>query len=235
MIDQNGFPGTRGEDGLFDGGDTCAILGTIVTLWPKWRGGIPFNGITFDDAKLKLFDCIGAGLVRHPDPLKWYSHPDRFSRDQLIPLICALRKLPVPTRQFVRRKHAANAYLCAWNTRKNGVMNPPRKMPDFTGPEVWALWIRVFQPWWGLLVLWLLDVETLIGSITWHFRRDRVSRNHMLVLLYSRDVRPTITSRIAYAIAPWKKMINAWRAHCDAVGEFQTAPLFDMARRYVMF
>lgn len=235
MIDANGFPGTRGENGEFDGGDTMAILGTIVALWPPWLDeSATFGGISIGDAKARIVDCVAPYLVRHPDKMKWYGQPDRFSRDQLIPLICALPKMPRPLANFVREQHARNAYLCAWNTRKNGEMFAPRKTPDLTGPEIWALWIRVFRPKWARLVLWLLDVETLIGSISWRFRRDRVSRNHMLVLLFSRDHSPTFVSRIAYRIAPWPKMLSGWRDHCDAVREFQTAALFDMARLYVM-
>lgn len=209
--DKDGYPGTLQEDGTWDGGDTAAILGT---LWFFNKGPslpLPFNG---------------NAPARHPDKSKWYGQPDRFSRDQLIPILCdlAMNSSVIPR---LRTSHKSRYYLTAWNTRKNGVMDAPKKFPDFTGPEVWALWLRVYKPWWARLVLPFLDLELLLSAIHWRFfRKDRVTRNHMLSLLACNKVLPNLVTKLAYNITNWDALVTRWDEHCKAVGEYPTAELF---------
>lgn len=220
MIDQDGFPGTRGEDGQFDGGDTAAIVGNCIALrdshldWPK---------LLYSRELLIKPDAP----VRHPDYSRWWGRPDRFSRDQLIPILCSyVENYSHGSARLLFRLHRKRLFLTAWNTRKNGAIDVPEKSPDFTGPEIWALWIRIFQPWWGIIILPILDIETLIGSITWKFRKSRVTRNHMLVCLTGRRRFFNLTMRLAFWLNDWDTLIERWRAHCQAVGEYQTAVLF---------
>jgi len=56
-MDESGLPGAEGEDGLYNGGDTAAILGTL------WTFGI------FLDKGLSFVDEIP---TRHPDITKWW-------------------------------------------------------------------------------------------------------------------------------------------------------------------
>ena len=221
-MDRNGFPGTIDSNGVYDGGDTAAILGTICALEP----GILVS--TYWLARIaELVSPLGIPR-RHPDESKWWGQSDRFSRDQLIPLICSAVRFPGPlVFEVLYRSHKRRYFLTAWNSRKNGAMDAPEKAPDFTGPEIWALWVRYRRPWWMGLVLWFLDLELLGSAIAWKFRKDRVSRNHMLSAITCRRYSPTITSRIAYAITNFPDLIARWRAHCDAVGEFQTADFFE--------
>lgn len=212
MIDENGYPGTRDSvTGEFDGGDTAAILGT---LW--------FFGQMLE---LPLYTFRNAP-VRHYDKNKWYGQPDRFSRDQLIPVLCGYVTF-AGYYHWLFDLHKRRYFLTAWNTRKNGSMDAPKKFPDITGPEVWALWLRIFKPWWARLVLPLLDLETLVSAIHWRFfRKDRVCRNHMLVLLAARKALPTVTTRLADYITDWPDLIQRWTDHCEVVGEYQTGHLF---------
>lgn len=221
-IDSNGLPGTLGENHRFDGGDTAAILGTIVALEPA-------EGYARSWATKTIMLISAAGYPRrHPDLSKWYGMNDRFSRDQLLPLICAaIRFKDHPDLNLFFQAHAQRWFLFAWNSRKNGAVDAPKKMPDFTGPEIWALWIRYREPWWGFAVLWIFDGELLVGAFLWRWREDRVCRNHMLSAIFSRRYRPTITSRIAFALTDFKGLIERWRAHCEAVREYQTADLFE--------
>lgn len=225
-VDERGYPGT--DDNMthqFDGGDTAAIVGNLIALGAAE---------TFP-MKLRLMRSMlirpGWGLVRHPDPTKWYGKPDRFSRDQLIPILCSFvgEEIKAETRT-VYAMHRKNKFLWAWNTRKNGVMDAPLKTPDFTGPEIWGLWCRIFGgPWWLKCLLLFLDLETLVGSILWRYfqpKTNRVTRNHMLMCLTGLKRYPTLAIRLANRINDWPELLNRWEAHCLAVGEYPTAPEF---------
>lgn len=218
-FDSLGYPGTRDYRGFWDGGDTAAILGTVIALQPKQ---------TFAPAMLNALVDDNGVPRRHYDVTKWYGQSDRCSRDQLIPLICAgIALVKHSTIDSIFKAHRRRGFLTAWNTKKNGAMNVPDKFPDITGPEIWALWIRYKEPWWGGMFLWILDLETLVGSISWRwFRKDRVCRNHMLVMMMSRHRMPSATMLLASLITDWLDLVSRWDEHCKAVGEYPTAEFF---------
>lgn len=138
--------------------------------------------------------------------------------------------------RHVFRLHLKNKLLWAWNTKKNGAMDVPDKTPDITGPEVWALWVRVLdKPSIAKLFLFLFDIETLIGSIIWRWfkpKTNRLCRNHMLVCITGMKKYPTIFMRLAYWLNDWRDLIDRHKAHCQAVGEYPTALLFEKAIYY---
>lgn len=107
-------------------------------------------------------------------------------------------------------------------------MDMPNKFPDVCGPEVWALWLRLWKPRFRHLVLWLLDIQTLIGAVQWRWftpESNQVTRNHMLVCLATiKD--PSVTSRLACKINDWADLVSRWRACNTATGEYPTADLF---------
>jgi hypothetical protein len=106
-------------------------------------------------------------------------------------------------------------------------MDAPDKTPDFTLFEIWGLWLRVYRPFWARSILWLLDIETLIGSLHWRFlRKDRVTRNHMLVVITQNEIMPTWTSWLSHKITNFNDLVSRWEDHCVAVGEYPTADLF---------
>lgn len=202
-VDELGFPGTWQDSGQFDGGDTAAIVGTLMALHPM--------PIDFAWAYSELLS--GDKPVRHPKFTE-----DAFSRDQLIPMLAAgvmLYKNPQTDRLFAM--HRRRFFLTAWNG-------------DLTGPEVWALWLRYCRPWWSRLFLWALDLEHLFGAILWRFFRvDNVTRNHMLVSIVSRTHIPTLISQVSSLIDDDKDLVRRWRAHCLAVDEYPTWELFERA------
>lgn len=220
-LDDKGYPGTRQSDGSYDGGDTAAVIGTIMAL------SQPLTEQLLSSRVVIPFDVIAGAPLRHPDKTKWYGQPDRFSRDQLIAVLCGLMYNRQANPGAIYASHRQRRFLTAWNTKKNGAMAVPDKTPDFTGPEVWGLWLRIYKPWWARAVLWFCDLESLGGTIHWRFfRRDRVCRNHMLVCLASQDHLPTWVSKLSYKINKWDDLIARWTAHCEAVGEFPTGDLF---------
>lgn len=226
-IDERGYPGTEGDTGEFDGGDTAAIIGNLIAL-----GADEIFPLKLRTMRTMLIQP--EGLLRHPDRTKWWGKPDRFSRDQLIPILASFAgDNQPPDLQKIFRMHRRKWFCFAWNTKKNGVLDAPGKMPDLTGPEVWALWIRVMDgPWFLKLLLPILDLETLLGSITWRWFQpvtNRVCRNHMLVCIIGQKFIPTITMRLAYWMNNWPDLIDRWWSHTHAVKEYPTAILFDKA------
>lgn len=220
-VDAQGYPGTIGEDGTFDGGDSAAIIGTTEAL-----------GCSISPSLLPWTNELGGRPLRHPDTTKWYGQSDRFSRDQLIPIICAAVRDWSFRYDDLFSAHRKRRFFTAWNTRSNGSMDASIQKPDFTGPRVWALWIRYKRPKWARLVLWILDLESLISALHWRFwREDRVCRNHMLVSITCRKYMPTLVSRLTYWVNDWDDLIERWRGHCRDTKEYDTADLFAEAVR----
>lgn len=222
-LDEQGYPGCRQWDGTWDGGDTAAILGTIMALSPALTALIvePLP-------EACPYDIVYAQPLRHPDRKKWYGLPWRYSRDQLVAMLCGAMTVGLSL-DGVFRAHRSRWFLTAWNTRKNGVVDTPWKFPDITGPEVWALWIRYHRPWWGRLALSILDVETLVGAITWRWfqpKTNQICRNHMLVSIVMRRIQPSLLTPLIQAINDYPELIARWRASNEATGEFPTAGLF---------
>lgn len=215
--DNRGYPGTRQYDGTFDGGDTAAVLGTLWFFGEATHLTLPWN---YDQN----------APLRHPNALAWYGQPDRFSRDQLIAVLCGMTSLYRVEHRRLFNAHKQKWFITAWNYRANGSMDAKQKFPDITGPEIWALWIRLKKPWWARLVLCTLDLETLVSAIHWRLgRKDRVTRNHMLICLNAHNTLPTLASRLANLINDWRELSDRWSAHCEAVGEYPTGELFAKA------
>lgn len=216
--DSRGYPGTREDTGDWDGGDTAAILGTLLACSSFRLVGV-VNMISH------LIDPVSGRPRRHPSKSVWYGQPDRFSRDQLIPIICAAVRWGPEHNQWSRdffKAHKRRWFLTAWNTRKNGAMDAARKFPDLTGPEVWALWVRAYRVWWLRPVLGILDLELLVGAISWRWRESNVTRNHLLVSIACRKHWPTFISRLAWRITPRADLLRRWHRHCVIVGEYPT-------------
>lgn len=218
--DENGLPGTCESTGNWDGGDTCAIVGTLLVCCPWY---CPSR------LEQKFIDPLTNTPRRHPNFYKWYGKGWRFSRDQLIPMLCAAivcGELYSPFFRKLFEMHRKRWFLTAWNKFRNGANGESKgeKFPDLTLCEIWALWIRVKKPWWRRLVLWFLDLETLVGGMLWRsgLRKSRVTRNHLLVTIVSRKYFPTLASRLNARVTPFDEMCDRWKHHCEAVGEYPT-------------
>lgn len=162
-LDQWGVPCTKPAPGIHDGGDSLANWATIGYLRPycglesqRWANRAP------------LFWHNGAQQpIRHPNAELWYGRPHTCSRDQLRPTLYYLgaqMRLGPPAailELYLKLWDAHKRLWCCltWNTKRNFQYptleehtakstpdvpwNFSSKLPDLTGPEVWATWIRV--------------------------------------------------------------------------------------------
>jgi|GEM_PF-3624782 len=203
-----------------DAGDSAAEFFTIACLTKNFtRKWSYYQGVT---------------PLRHPNANYWWGLPERFSRDQFIPVLCAVLNNPESNEAFACShwfwgQHRSKGFLFAWNKFSNGP-RPRRKTPDFTGPEVWGLWARIWAEKFSFTRFFFLcfcDLETLISAIHWRLgRKDQVTRNHMLSTLMSYKHLPTPISVLAYKITPWPKLIEKWSRHCQDVYAIDTSYLF---------
>lgn len=246
MIGQVGH--TDLPDGI-DGGDTVNRMGhygflirVIKILFPKveWIDYLPYTMLsrTYNEKVLGKFECARhpGCYVRHFDPAQGAhgtvahcgGHYDGvMSRDQTIPVMICLgiyRSSEALWRLF--KSHLRRGLLFTTNTVGNGTdwRTAKRKMPDFTGPEVWALYIRGFEPakWHWRILYWLifatplhiLDLETMVGSIIWRFKKHDDVINHCSVCIYGMVRMPTLTMVLANKLNSHQrmhdKMVEYW-------------------------
>lgn len=154
----------------------------------------------------KLIDVQKATpFVRHPDPSKWYSQLDRFSRDQATPYVIALalnKNYKMLFHFFVR--HMLHGFLFTWNYVPNWVMpgDPgyKKKMPDITLFEFFNVYIRGFRlyPLYPLLLLG--DLEMLGGAIVKRFSKGNDIANSLANVLLAKEIMPTPLSYLARKI-----------------------------------
>lgn len=194
-----------------DAGDSLNRTAVIRAL--TYLGSMPWP-IDFN-----TFEVLGDGkgkYRRHWDSNKWYSDFDRTSRDQLTPLLIwygATSYTHLLREMF--KDHLKRALLFAYNTRRNYVYpteaetiakNPPDsgvvwnygwKVPDLTGPEIWALYIRGFQLKLLYPLLYLFDLQTLAGSLALRLKPYDDVINHALILEYGRVRMDTLWMKIA--------------------------------------
>jgi hypothetical protein len=206
-----------------DGGDSAAIAGNLLVAGFQ----VPIQ-----------YYLMNGEPVRHPDKNKWYGRPGRFSRDQLVAMLCgmAIDRRNEWAREKLFSMHKKRWFVLAWNKIRNHVYEdyeehrvkstpdvahrPEPKFPDITGPEVWALWIRVLRIWWLYPLLLIFDLETLGGALHWkYFRDDNVARNHLLISHVSKKVFPTPWGLIAFYITDFVELKKRWKKHCESCGE----------------
>lgn len=214
-----------------DGGDCAADLGTIGFFWfdvTAMSTGVELLALDIP------FSYRDDEPLRYWDASMWAGKPGRFSRDQLIPMICGFIGMSTFWEMIAYsyfHSHSRKLFLTAWNTVNNEgtAKSFPANLGDICGPEVWALWIRLYKPWWRHLFLWIFDFQTLIGAIQWRLftkSSNQLTRNHMLVCLTTMSNSPTITSRLACRINDWQDLSDRWEKCNKATFEYPTYPLF---------
>lgn len=234
-MDSLGLPVTLSGDG----GDSVHICGTWMALDGKQTVQYP------------IWYYLGTKTpIRHPDSTMWYGREWRFSRDALVAFMCGLAfkpnsSLARSTARKVFVMHAKRAFLFAWNRFRNHVYptkyehlekstpdvpwRPEAKWSDPTGPEVWALWIRLFRAWYLYPLLILFDLETLFSAISWNLRSNNLVRNHLLVLHTCRNIMPTPVSMLAEWVTPVQELVVKHAVYCREVGEYDSSQDFDRA------
>jgi hypothetical protein len=221
---------TLQSNGARDGGDTCANEFTVAycnMIAPTE----PIKGIRLSLSQ--LYKADEKKFVRHPDASRWYSGTNRFSRDQLRPLLyflCAHSKSGFPLADVYKQRlfsaHAKRLFCFTWNTRRNfqyanktehEVKSTPDvkwnygwKLPDITGPEVWATWLRSLR--WPILwpVLVLLDLELLLNACIVRFSDNTDIRNHALGCHYHHTLMPTPLTWLCMQLLRRSKPSEKW-------------------------
>jgi len=165
-------------------------------------------------------------ILRHSNPLYDASDWDRMSRDQLQPNIIAAGYWS--KKQLVRllKGHLVRGLLFAGNTRRNGatksnhnklvageIRNYGWKIPDLTGPDIWANYIRAFNIKILYPLLLILDIELFIGSIIWRYKKGNITMNHTLSLLQAIDRMPTFWTWLSKKIMTPEKLIKLTGEH----------------------
>ena len=196
-----------------DGGDSCAygfaILYSVAVLnkhssYAYLDSEIP--EITKTAYAKSVLEKQSGRYIRHPDSSMWYSKIYTLSRDQLTPLLVYLG-VKGSWAQVLRLffAHSLRFFLFAWNTRKNAALpNTPGyswKLPDLTGPDIWATWIRILRLYPLYPLLFLFDTPTLIGAVIYRFfSTSTLQMNHALLTDFSTRIMPTFTSLLARRI-----------------------------------
>ena len=214
-----------------DGGDTAANMGTYYfchAVMPEHAINWPRSTKVYWEIALFSLQRDGLGkFIRHPDRDKWYSNTKTFSRDQLIPMLCAMGMYQnkKELKAFIW-DHLKRGLLFMPNTKRNWAYPPGHpewrhdkpwddKAPDPTGPEIWAMLIRAMRAWYLYPLLPVFDLEALLSSIIKVFHREKSRsghigdhRNHMLSLMFSSVVYPTPVSYLARLIYKWSHNVQ---------------------------
>lgn len=235
-IDQYGMIVTKG----MDGGDSCAHGFSMIYASLILNGRDELKTALGSDSSGPLstysskLELAPGRYVRHPDKDKWYSDLDRLSRDQFLPILAALGLVQHKEKlNRLFKAHLKRGLLFAWNTRKNFVYkdkaehelkstpdvphNYKWKLPDLTGPEVWAAWIRAYRCKLLYPLLLILDLENLVGSVKRRMQGmqgDDIQMNHVVMTDFATRVMPTpvsLLSRFIYGkkCARWA-LNNKW-------------------------
>lgn len=205
-IDKYGMLVTKDQDG----GDSCAHGFAVLYSGLVRNVSVPVKPISY----LNTLEAQPGRYTRHPDHNKWYSDLDRLSRDQFTPLLAFIGYLKQKDfRWRLFKAHLRRGLLFAWNTRKNGqyptfeehqqknsidAWDYKWKLPDVTGPEIWAMWIRAYRAWYLYPLLCVLDLQTLFSSIhRRYYTTDNIQMNQVILTDFSTRVLPTPISLLA--------------------------------------
>lgn len=247
---QYGLPSFRGSDGTFEQGDTCANLYTLAYCGAL----IPNDSV--------LLGADGWPL-RSPDATRWYGRAGRCSRDQLTPylLYYATKKSSAKNCRnwkLVVKALARHAFVLANNHVRNHVYEnelehiakatpdvlwkPQWKLPDFLGPDIWAILVRgmahrhrwlapVLHPVLMTLDMHNLTAVALTAYQAWRGTADIDQRNLALKVHFAAHQSPTIVSKLTYwmykKLKPAQYFVKWW----SKPGEPQIAPF--MAKLFV--
>lgn len=241
IIGQQDYP-VEHNNGI-DGGDSINRMGHYHFLIEAnkeigndiaEREDLPSRTKCDYEEQLNLFECPKSkgNYRRHPEVTKfgiaYYcngTYDGVMSRDQSIPLVISLAFMGMYKRlgmYFLR--HLMRGLLFTTNTRQNALSLKTKKLPDFTGPEFWALYIRS-NPITAILLyplLCLFDIETLIGAIVRRLQplksksgkiNDDVI-NHLTVSIYGAMRFPTPIMWLANKINNYDDLLEKLKYYC---------------------
>lgn len=113
---------------------------------------------------------------RHPDPSKWYSNPNNFTRDQTVMLMAAMmvqndkQRMRGLAWSLIKRAGFHQNYHIGTDT--TGVWYKDNKIPDPTTPAQVATFIRALDMWYFYPLLYILDAF-LLADIYFSEKHDQ--------------------------------------------------------------
>lgn len=190
-----------------------------------------FNYLSSFEQKLALIHDGSGNFRRHPDSSKWYSDWNRMSRDQMTPLIICMGayKLKRPLLLSLYRLVSRLGFMN--NTRRNFVYeneaehlqkaksftkwNYSWKLPDIAVVH-FPLYIRSFRAYLLWPLLFIFDIELLLGAITKVFIKTSSIKsgddlNYILRSLQAKETMPTPFSWIA------RRIYKKFRPHMNKI------------------
>lgn len=200
---------------------------------------LPFRTKEDYSELLKLFECpeSSGNYRRHPTN-DWSAYCNgtydgNMSRDQSLPLVISLAFMGFNKRLLMYFfRHLMRLLLFTTNTRKNGE-DPTKtrwKLPDLTGPEFLSVYLRA-NPVLGYLlypVLCVLDLELLLGSVLWRYRKSDDIINHATSLIFANIRVQTPISWLAAKILSKDMVLSklktywcSWRKSCYYVNLYE--------------
>jgi len=191
-----------------DEGDSaffCGHLELLRMLYPPYYHQVipPVNPLLF-------FPDKDGMLVRHAKAKKpWIREKDRGSRDQYTPWICVFAvKSQGRLRPVLKdiAKVVAKRFGFFTNTRKNGVLKTPKKLPDNITPEVLSILLRGLLGKWGKPLYYMFDMWLIIDVLyTRYLKNDTDIANHLAILLTSNYVHQTFLGKLALRLTDLKQ------------------------------
>lgn len=163
---------------------------------------------------LLFFPDKDGKLVRHAKAKKeWIREKDRGSRDQYTSWICLFtaksREKTTPALKCIARVILKRGGFFT-NTRKNGALKVPRKVPDIIAPDLLSILLRGLLGKWGYPLYYVLDLYMPLDVLFTRFiRNDSDVANHVAILMTAKHEYPTMWSKLALKLTD-KQKIQKW-------------------------
>jgi hypothetical protein len=229
----NKFDNYRDKFGLLvkkdgDGGDTAHTTGVYYSIL-AFIGQPESAKFAVDAADLRFH--LGR-FMRHPDPSKWYSNPNNFTRDQNNPLICAAVLNNNLMLIFEILRERSRRFYFHFNDESGdqftGTIKNP--MPDAPAPVEFGLYASV--GWFSIPWHWITDIQLILdATIGRKINGWDADAGLCPLLLARRRVRPTLWSRLALWL--WVKqeasvMQNITKYYGEENGNNGLAPMVEL-------
>jgi len=195
----------------YDGGDSFSFAGQVmIARYFQIKNGYITNsgyGRSEEMYRQQVDSCETSWgyFARHPDKERWASSRGVMSRDQMSANIIAMgfTKMKGHLRRMMLRHLLFRGGLFAENYYYNNDLAAGKKVPDITGPKIWAMYIRAWaciNPratliFWPLL--WLLDIQLAVDSVLSVVMDDPNETNHIGAVLQANVVMPTLLSKLS--------------------------------------
>lgn len=172
-----------------------------------------YHGVVKKADQTLYFPDDDGRLVRHAKAKRdWIREKDRGSRDQYTSWIC-LFTLTGDTRSL---KKIAWLLLSRGgfftNTRKNGQLDVPKKIPDIITPDLISIILRGLASGYAYPLYYVLDFYILFDVLFTRFiRNDSDVANHLAIVLTANEKCPTLISKLALKLMDTNKM-RKWLA-----------------------